>query len=72
MCKTKAVIGKKYRHYKGGLYRVINIATHTETEEVLVIYKGIESNKIWARPKGIFEGKVEMDSGNINRFCQLD
>ena len=26
-------IGKTYKHYKGGLYSVITMATHTETND---------------------------------------
>lgn len=72
MTKTKALIGKKYKHYKGGIYRVINIAIHTETNEVLVIYQGLETNKVWARPKEMFEETVEIDGKIINRFEQLN
>ena len=72
MTKTKAIVGKKYRHYKGDLYNVLNIAVHTETEEVLVIYQGVKSSKIWARPKAMFEDTVEINSKTINRFEELD
>ncbi|WP_432405997.1 DUF1653 domain-containing protein [Wukongibacter sp. M2B1] len=72
MIETKAIIGKEYKHYKGGIYKVTNIATHTETEEILVIYKEIESNKVWARPRDMFEDTVEIDGEIINRFSQLD
>jgi hypothetical protein len=27
-----------YKHYKGGLYQVLGIGQHTETEELLVVY----------------------------------
>ncbi|MDT7922998.1 MAG: DUF1653 domain-containing protein [Thermus sp.] len=27
-----------YRHYKGGLYRVLFLARHSETEEAMVVY----------------------------------
>ena len=53
-----------YEHYKGNLYMVIAVATHTETGERLVIYKQISkrncqtSKKIWARPESMFDGTV--------------
>lgn len=71
MIKTEAVIGNKYRHYKGGLYKVINIAIHTETDEALVIYQGLDTNKVWARPKEMFEETIEIDGEITNRFQQL-
>ena len=71
MTKTKAITGKNYRHYKGGLYKVISIAVHTETDEVLVVYQGVDNNKVWARPRDMFEDTVEIDGKIINRFTQL-
>ena len=53
-----------YEHYKGNLYMVIAVATHTETGERLVIYKQISkrncqtSKKIWALPESMFDGTV--------------
>ena len=34
-------IQKMYRHFKGKLYYVIDIAEHTETGEKLVVYKAL-------------------------------
>ena len=42
-----------YRHYKGGEYKVIGVATHTETDEELVIYVDVHG-KLWARPESMF------------------
>ncbi|MDA8683007.1 DUF1653 domain-containing protein, partial [Porticoccaceae bacterium] len=28
-----------YQHYKGGLYQVVEVARHSETEELLVVYR---------------------------------
>lgn len=43
-------IGAIYKHYKGGKYKVLTLAKHTETEETLVIYKSIHFGSIHARP----------------------
>lgn len=37
----KIEIQRPYRHFKGKLYYVHNIVTHTETEEVLVSYQAL-------------------------------
>lgn len=47
--------GQIYRHYKGNLYKVINIATHTETLEEMVIYRRVKGDtSIWARPMSMW------------------
>jgi hypothetical protein len=43
-------IGIAYRHYKGGLYEVLHLATHTTTKETLVIYKSMLYGTFYARP----------------------
>ncbi len=48
--------GQIYRHYKGNLYGVIGVATHTETEEQMVIYFQIYGDgKVWVRPLSMWE-----------------
>lgn len=54
-------IGSEYRHKKGGLYRVIGFANHTETEEYLVVYGEIEGDyrlinlsSLWVMPTSMF------------------
>ena len=51
--------GQRYRHFKGMIVKVLMIATHSETLEQLVIYTHEDSKEIWARPKELFESKVE-------------
>jgi hypothetical protein len=37
-----------YRHFKGGEYEVLEVARHSETEELLVIYCSLDDpTKIW-------------------------
>jgi len=42
--------GKTYRHYKGGLYQVLFLSSHTETKEILVNYKSIHFGSYYSRP----------------------
>ena len=56
-----------YRHFKGGLYNVIGIAKHTETDEKFVVYARIKtaegkldsSGTIYARPYDMFASEVD-------------
>ena len=70
----KVEVGKKYRHFKGTIYKVIAIAKHTETDEDLVIYSC--DDKIWARPYDMFVSKVDKEkypeTNQIYRFEPVD
>ncbi len=57
-----------YRHYKGDLYNVRGIATHSETEEQLVVYGPADSEEMWVRPLDMFKEDVETDEGLLPRF----
>ena len=50
-----------HRHYKGGLYRLIGTARHSETEEALIVYEHLwpHARGLWVRPKDMFEGTLE-------------
>ncbi len=62
-------IGCKYRHYKGGLYEVICLAKHTETDKPLVIYKSISFGSYHARPLEMwFEWVAINDKETVRRF----
>jgi hypothetical protein len=56
--------GGIYQHYKGGMYRVLHLAVHTETEEELVVYQYISGVKptdgrVWCRPLAMWNEPVE-------------
>ena len=57
-----------YEHYKGNRYEVIDIARHSETEELLVLYKTLsEHQNLWVRPFHMFFEKVTVDGQEIPR-----
>ena len=60
----------KYQHYKGDIYELLYIATHTETNEPLVIYRD-KYSKIYARPKGMFFGNVAIKDAFVPRFKEI-
>ena len=54
--------GKIYRHFKGKLYQVIAIATHTETEELMVVYRALYGEyRVFVRPYAMFAGEVDRE-----------
>ena len=60
----------RYRHYKGHDYQVIGLATHSETEEVLVVYYPLYGDRaLWVRPLSMFIETVEKDGEVIPRFA---
>ena len=51
--------GKYFRHFKGGIYKVLAIGVHSETAELMVIYSGEYDTKIWIRPLDMFLSEVD-------------
>ena len=64
-----------YEHYKGKRYEVLDVATHTETGERLVIYKalyqGFPEGALWARPLSMFVENVVIEGKLKPRFLFL-
>jgi hypothetical protein len=60
-----------YRHYKGNLYWVEGAATHSETEEPLVVYRSVKDpTRLWVRPLAMFAEAVTLPSGEqVPRFA---
>lgn len=54
-------VGQKYKHFKGTMIEVIDIAKHSETLEELVIYKHLVDGEIWARPIDMFNSLVDKE-----------
>lgn len=58
-----------YRHYKGGEYRVIGTARHSETDELMVVYRCLYDNdSLWVRPLAMFMETVLVDGVELPRF----
>lgn len=58
-----------YQHYKGNKYQVLHLATHSETEEHLVVYRALYGDYgVWVRPLTMFTETVEKDGETKPRF----
>ncbi|MCL5049453.1 MAG: DUF1653 domain-containing protein [Firmicutes bacterium] len=61
-----------YRHYKGHEYQVIDVARHSETEELLVVYRPLYGERaLWVRPLDMFIEEVEVNGQLQPRFSFL-
>jgi len=59
----------KYKHYKGNYYQVEGVATHSETEEKLVVYRPLYGEgALWVRPLTMFTEQIEIDGKLQPRF----
>lgn len=59
----------KYRHFKGNLYEVIGIASHSETMEPMVVYRALYGEQgLWVRPAAMWNETVEKEGYVGPRF----
>ena len=63
-------IGKLYKHYKGNIYKIINIGQHSETLEKMIIYQSEETGEVWIRPYKMWNEIV--DTKNTLRFTIIE
>jgi len=63
----------KYKHYKGSFYQVEDIATHSETEEKMVVYRPLYGEQaLWVRPLTMFVEEVNIDGVKQPRFAFVE
>jgi hypothetical protein len=59
-------------HFKGGLYKLIGFAHHSETFEDLVVYQALYgTHEIWVRPMSLFFSKVIFQGIEMDRFKEI-
>ncbi|QSZ41175.1 DUF1653 domain-containing protein [Sulfurimonas aquatica] len=58
-----------YEHYKGQKYEVIDTLRHSETEELMVLYRALYGDQgLWARPYTMFFETVIINDKETPRF----
>jgi len=51
-----------YKHFKGNLYLVEDVATHSETREKYVVYRALYGDaELYIRPYDMFLSKVDKE-----------
>ncbi|MBK0026511.1 DUF1653 domain-containing protein [Stenotrophomonas sp. S48] len=62
----------RYRHFKGGLYQVVDIVRSSETLEPLVLYRALYGEGgLWVRPYPMFVEQVPGADGPQPRFARI-
>lgn len=59
----------RYRHYKGGEYRVIDTVRHSESLAPMTLYRALYGEGgLWVRPAAMFNEQVCIDGRMRPRF----
>ena len=62
-----------YRHFKGNLYRLLYVAKHSETLELMVVNQALYGEMgIWVRPASMWNEWVDRDDYHGPRFYSVD
>jgi hypothetical protein len=61
-----------YRHYKGGIYKVIANALDCETQSPLVVYQSLDDGQVWARSLCNFTAILGDNSDGGTWFYRFD
>ena len=63
------LIGREFRHFKGGHYRIEGFPKDSETLEEMVVYRALYGEGgLWVRPAKMFFETVERDGRTMKRF----
>lgn len=56
------MIGYRYKHFKGAIYVVTDLAVNSENEEVMVVYKNFsDPSRVWCRSLDMFLSEVDSE-----------
>lgn len=61
-----------YRHFKGNIYELLDIAKNSETQEEMVIYRACYGDRdLWVRPASMWDEEIERDGEIFKRFTYI-
>ncbi len=73
MNERQSLIGREFRHFKGGHYRLEGFAKDSETQEEMVVYRALYGDGgLWVRPAKMFFETIERDGKKMKRFELVD
>ena len=63
----------RYRHYKGGMYDVVDTVRHSESLEPMTLYRALYGKQgLWVRPAAMFLEEVVIDGVRQPRFARIE
>jgi len=60
-----------YRHFKGGLYQVVDTVIESESLSTMVLYRPKDSDYLWVRPYQMFISEVTREGKTHKRFTYI-
>ncbi|TAF35718.1 MAG: DUF1653 domain-containing protein [Cytophagales bacterium] len=75
---SQAIKKGRYQHFKGQLYEVLDTAKHSETLELMVIYRplyqttDLPCETLWVRPLAMFCEMIDHNGQKLQRFTHLE
>lgn len=61
-----------YRHFKGMEYELLDVASHSETLEPMVIYRALYGeHSLWVRPASMWNEQIDRDDYHGPRFVYI-
>ena len=62
-----------YRHFKGNMYELVDVARHSETLEPMVVYRALYGDHgLWVRPLSMWSEHVDRDGYSGPRFAYIE
>lgn len=65
--------GEIYRHYKGGRYKIVLLADHSNDDEWMVVYEPLEEHPdapYFTRPLREWSDPIDWEGKTVNRFTK--